>query len=249
MNSKLVRSSSPHSVAFNEVTRNAISPKNDLKSGNKKQLAGEDKTLIGNEQLLDAARVKFEDEEKLSSLNATFDTEAIRDQTSTGISKSPIRSNRQHLDVQNPQDEHQFQEAVQRLEDRIQHFKATHHTDNRQTFADDVLRDNMQLVPSNSAYENHKVYLEKKNIRDQLVHIQTSDPAAEPDQVNLQVQNDAESAKSPKHSESSTEALSESLEMVEEDPLQAQIRLMKKKLRKANQTLVEIQAQDSAQQD
>lgn len=261
MNSKLVRSSSPHSVAFNEVTRNAISPKNDLKSGDKKQVAGVDKTLIGSEQLPDAARVKFEDEKKLSSLNAKFDTEAISDQTSTGISKSPIRTNRQHLDVQNPLDAHQFQEAVQRLEDRIQHFKATHHTDNRQTFTDDalvdnrqtfaedVLRDNMQLVPSHSAYENHKVYLEKKNIRDQLVHVQTSESIAESDQMKLQVEDEAASAMAQKNSNSPVPANQEPLEMVEEDPLQAQIRLMKKKLRKANQTLVEIQAQDSAQQD
>ena len=171
MNDKLIRSGAPHSVTFNEATRNALSPKNELSEAEKQEITKQSEVQSAHPpvQLATNHVAINSNDNSLASVNPIFSSEQINKQSLTVGKKSLPQNNFQKIENDSLLDENNFHDVIQRLEDRIQHFKENHHIDNRQTFSDEAnhLRKDM-------------VYLGKKNIKDFSVPISTleSQPSA-----------------------------------------------------------------------
>ena len=241
MNDKLIRSGAPHSVTFNEATRNALSPKNELSEAEKQEITKQSEVQSAHPPVqLPTNHVAINsNDNSLASVNPIFSSEQINKQSLTVGKKSLPQNNFQKIENDSLLGENNFHDAIQRLEDRIQHFKENHHIDNRQTFSDEAnhLRKDM-------------VYLGKKNIKDFSVPISTleSQPSAS--------QFDVEDEKTKPSDESQTQSKETNVtqtkikpsdttpQELNDDDLQAQMRLMKEKLSKANQKLIDIQGQD-----
>lgn len=216
MDNKLIRSGAPHTVTFSEVTHNAISPNNDLTAGEKKEL----------------------------------------------ISQSPTEK----IELESPLADDHYHEALQRLEDQVIRLKKKYYSDNRQKIGDDALTDSIQSVNESDRIDDNIVYLGKENIKDRFVSIdssiaesssnllideQDSNKESSPvDVLNIELQSDFNTlqvddiqTQSELEQVLPEEALDaqDSASSLTESQLQAQIRLMKQKLLKANRELIEIQ--------
>ncbi len=216
MDNKLIRSGAPHTVTFSEVTHNAIRPKNDLTAGEKKEL----------------------------------------------ITQSPTEK----IEVESPLADDHYHEAIQRLEDQVMRLKKKHYSDNRQKIGDDALTDNIQSVNESDRIEDNIVYLGKENIKDRFVSINSSTADSSSnllidEQISYKESSSVDAMNIEPHSDFNTLQVDDiqtqseleqllpevildaqdSASSMTESQLQAQIRLMKQKLLKANRELIEIQ--------
>jgi len=260
MNDKLIRSAAPHSVTFNEVTHNAIRSTNDLTAGEKKEFlisTDVDQVETSDEIKENNSTSIIQDNSSRSNL-AKFDADVLKEQNASTVKRAHIKKNIQKLEVESPLDENLYKEALHRLEDRVQHLKNKNISSNNQKITDEVLSNNSQLLSENERIEKNLVYVGKKNIKDHLIQINshsqylsTSEDVDKSDiQKNQPAENNRQTAQSiineqsignPSHEASKT---LENHEALEESELQAQIRMMKEKLRKANKELIDIQQQD-----
>jgi hypothetical protein len=144
MSRKLVRSGVQHSVTFNAATRNAVSPKYELKEGENIPLELND----------------------VSDLT----TKTIIENTNFSEKKTHIKSNMQKIDADVLLDDNIFREAAEKIlsnqksigtsfhyKDNIQKFDDSNPiTDNRQKIADDAKKSTHHFIGLNEVIQNLK---------------------------------------------------------------------------------------------
>ena len=125
-----------------------------------------------------------------------------------------------------------------------------------------MLKDNIQRIDASRHFEKNWVYVGKQNIRDHSVSL----PPSEYQQFQSKPWDGTESAElssetespgaldvqvpaRPNQTLSAPKQLQETPQNDDEGKLQAQIRLMKKKLQVANQKLIDIQVNDRKETD
>ena len=269
MNKKIVLSNAPHSVTFNEVTHNAVRPQNDIIESDRNQQA-----LKPCESDTVALVYKPEESITENSCNphietnhSKFASETIADKKTYIGKRSKIKKNIQKIIVQSPLDDNLYRESLQKLKDQIQHLKEIQTSDNRQSFENSAYSSNIQYITNQEKIEKKLVYLEKQNIQDHLESADTTKKLTPV--VSFQTYPDlhqiSEVAITPAQIENATGQVEPQVQILEinnvnemqdcveghllhkssdESELQAQIRLMKQKLHKANQDLIDIQDGD-----
>jgi hypothetical protein len=259
MNDKLVRSGAPHSVTFNEVTHNALSPKNDLTEGEKKEINTNSGLPVpdGNGHEHPNSVALDSQENSIVSNGEAFASDKTKNQDISNIKKSPIKTHFKKIQSQLPLTDSQFREAIQRLEDRVHHFKESYPAENMQKIGNDVFNDNLQMVDDSKRFEKHLVYVGKQNIKDRSVIIDSpSDHVLQPsDDEKENSMHSTGTTESPLiskliptneqvDSQANKSHLEELAPVIEDDHLQVQIKIMKQKLRHANQKLIDIQVNE-----
>jgi hypothetical protein len=212
MSRKLVRSGVPHAVTFSAVTRNAVSPKYELKEGENIALEPSD--------------------------GSDLTTKTIIENTNFSEGKTHIQSNMQHIDADTLLNDNIFRESAEKILNNQQsksasfHYKdniqslgsSKHYKDNFQKFNDtNPIIDNRQKITDDAQLSTHHFIGSKEVIQNLKIDRKPRKPVtkvARPVRADLLNQ------------ESST---------VNEDELQAKIRHIKKKLQNANQKLKNIQ--------
>lgn len=231
MPDSIVRSGVAHTVVTNEITKNAINPRN--------QFIETDPTNL--EDISDAfAQTTTASTESAQALTQPVIQESDDTHTSLSMPKTHITTHLQKLAPEKPTDKNLFFESLQKLEDRIHHLRAQHPTQNEQS------------VGSIESTHDRFVYKEKKNISKNVQYITESTPARA--SANLPSSPVADPA-SPIHLETvhleqmsvddMNVLLDEAMNSFNEDELRARIRKMKERLASANQTLKEIEDQDA----
>jgi len=241
MPDKVVRSGVAHSVVTNEITRNAINPRNEFIEIDTTPLDAFSETLS---------------ETHANSSQAALNQPVVQDRydtrTSLSAPKARITRNLQKLSPEKPTDNNLFFESLQKLEDRIQHLREQHPTQNQQHIGRHDITDNVQSNGPIESTRDRVLYKEKKNIRKNVQHITESSPvrasanllSPAPEVTTRPINLEAMNLEHLSVDDMNV-LLDEAMKSFNEDELKARIRKMKERLASANQTLKEIEDQDA----
>lgn len=268
MPDNVFRSGVAHTVVTNEITKNAINPRNNFVTTDKKSLND-----ISDEFAQTPTDPEHDAKPEAPNpiIQDRYDTHE-----SLSESKTQIKRNRQKLQHEALTDSHVFLESLHKVEERIEHLRAQHPTQNRQSLERHGITDNIQSLNKKSYSDNRQLvpekvignnfqsvgtgrstrdrilYKEKKNIKENLQHL--SETSAHRASASLSAPTPPDNHSNPLDlaainlQEMSVDDMSvlldEAMNTFNEDELRARIRKMKEKLATANQTLKNIEAND-----
>ncbi len=164
MNKKIISSGTPHSVATNERTKNAINPRNTFTETDEKKVMENETSLpilspAANPQTSTTHAPDAATEEPIHT-----NADAKKFQTNNKFSepKPVISSNRQKLPVEKATDPNKFYESLHRIEDRLHSIRDKKLADNRQRIDAEVTQDNYQSLGTQNRYEDNIQSLDGK---------------------------------------------------------------------------------------
>jgi len=157
MNKKIISSGTPHSVATNERTKNAINPRNTFTETDEKKVLESEASLpilppAAHPQTSSKHAPEAATEEPIHS-NA--EAEKLLTNNKFFEPKPVISSNRQKLPVEKATDPNRFYESLHRIEDRLHNIRDKKLADNRQRIDQDVTQDNYQSLGAQKRYEDN----------------------------------------------------------------------------------------------